>query len=562
MICSKCGNEFQGTSCPKCDSPAILVNASDYEKRKREWEEREKLKNAEEAKKQRNKEDIRRIAVEIANTDYKKAMASNANIFVRFAVKHRKLITVFATVIILAVVAVFTGIKMMAAKNMQIYVSDGSYIYKGTVANDALCKKDDIVYNSAQTKAFSWEIPNGVDKNSVISSMCSDNGKYFAAVEYKGEKVSVSGNASYSEDTIGESGSAAVNGNALSEGIYTVYAWKKGGQPYIAASDKNEKTLYNISDDGILVFTDTEYMNEGAVHAISLNSADISEERSVVHSENISEFLLTGKYGVWLTTDGALCYGEPGAEGFVKLAENVRQIYAQTGVSVYSHDNGCIQDKKMSSFIYGTVDNEFIKLDMSDVKKIKKKFLFAGDGLAENIIYESGYGCAYTISREGIVRITDIPVKDNVEDDGTRRTERIDGILTVSDFFYDEDKSGFYYAGESGELIRVLHGKNDSFNKDVILSGVAGRTVKEVMGTHEAFTCIAGENLYYVQPDKKEPVLIKSGVSPNTLIQSAVSGRKIYYVHEGILYSVPVNGETSGEIGKVKEIWLGSINLK
>ena len=54
MICSKCGNEFQGTSCPKCDSPAILVNASDYEKRKREWEEREKLKNAEEAKKQRN----------------------------------------------------------------------------------------------------------------------------------------------------------------------------------------------------------------------------------------------------------------------------------------------------------------------------------------------------------------------------------------------------------------------------------------------------------------------------------------------------------------------------
>ena len=38
MLCTKCGQEYEGSQCPRCDGPVILVNNSDYLARRKAYE--------------------------------------------------------------------------------------------------------------------------------------------------------------------------------------------------------------------------------------------------------------------------------------------------------------------------------------------------------------------------------------------------------------------------------------------------------------------------------------------------------------------------------------------
>ena len=125
MICPKCGNEFEGTTCPKCNSPAILVNASDYERRRREWEEREKQKNSEEQKKQKNRDDVRRVAKKIADTDYSQLVSSNAGRAAGFASRNRRILAMAGAVIAAAIVIIVLINAVTASGKNIFYVSNG-----------------------------------------------------------------------------------------------------------------------------------------------------------------------------------------------------------------------------------------------------------------------------------------------------------------------------------------------------------------------------------------------------------------------------------------------------
>ena len=41
MICAKCGTEYEGSQCPKCEGPVIKVNNSDYLARRKAYEEKQ-----------------------------------------------------------------------------------------------------------------------------------------------------------------------------------------------------------------------------------------------------------------------------------------------------------------------------------------------------------------------------------------------------------------------------------------------------------------------------------------------------------------------------------------
>ena len=45
MLCTKCGQEYEGSQCPRCDGPVILVNNSDYLARRKAYEEKQALKD-------------------------------------------------------------------------------------------------------------------------------------------------------------------------------------------------------------------------------------------------------------------------------------------------------------------------------------------------------------------------------------------------------------------------------------------------------------------------------------------------------------------------------------
>ena len=41
MICPKCGQEYEGDKCPRCNGPEVIVNNADYLKRKMAYEEKQ-----------------------------------------------------------------------------------------------------------------------------------------------------------------------------------------------------------------------------------------------------------------------------------------------------------------------------------------------------------------------------------------------------------------------------------------------------------------------------------------------------------------------------------------
>lgn len=564
MICPKCGNEFEGTNCPKCDAPAILVNASDYERRRREWEKRQKLKNEEEGRKRRNREDIQRIAAELANTDYKKVISSGTNSFAGFIIKHKKSVIAALVLVILAFAAVFAGIRIYVSANSQLYVSDGSSIYKGEPGNpaNALCAADEPVYNKKRTTAYMLNLPDGIDKNKIISSMCSDNGRYFSALAYEENEKYDNRTVNQTQPLIGESDSTAVNGNALSEGTYTLYAWAANQNYYVVSSDKREKTIQNVSDDGILVFTDTEYMNEGVIRSVSLKTSDIAHGGAqLMYSEDVSEFLMTKECCVWLENDGSLYKRALGGNASaVRLAEDIKQIYAGTEENIYSHKNAELQPDKIKSFVYANMQGEFVRVDISGKNSTADKYLFTSGDKVEYIIYESGYGCAYAFSRDNLKRYTQIPVNAGGQDNKERKTETVSAVLTAKDFFYTKSSAALYFVNDKGTLTKLVHKGKSKFGEEEILNGVSAGTLNPVLAEDNAFSCIADGRLYYVKAGQDKAVLIKENISANEPVQVCFSGGKIYTIVSGTLYSMPKDGGDARDIGKAREIWIGRIS--
>ena len=41
MLCPKCGVDYEGNSCPRCNGPEILINNEDYLRRRKAYEEKQ-----------------------------------------------------------------------------------------------------------------------------------------------------------------------------------------------------------------------------------------------------------------------------------------------------------------------------------------------------------------------------------------------------------------------------------------------------------------------------------------------------------------------------------------
>ena len=70
MICAKCGTEYEGSQCPKCDGPVIKINNSDYLARRKAYEEKQaKLKRKEVPGKDRTDRITRRLYPALARRE-------------------------------------------------------------------------------------------------------------------------------------------------------------------------------------------------------------------------------------------------------------------------------------------------------------------------------------------------------------------------------------------------------------------------------------------------------------------------------------------------------------
>ena len=149
MLCTKCGQEYEGSQCPRCDGPVILVNNSDYLARRKAYEEKQALKerSASSDKKEESQSDYgqalaKRVqAIKKQSQNRSKADSRKQNVgkagggrndnqekpqirIARHKVNKRmKMIAAALIAVVLIGVAAFGIYKLATKKNYALYVS-------------------------------------------------------------------------------------------------------------------------------------------------------------------------------------------------------------------------------------------------------------------------------------------------------------------------------------------------------------------------------------------------------------------------------------------------------
>lgn len=212
MLCTKCGQEYEGSQCPRCDGPVILVNNSDYLARRKAYEEKQALKDrsASSDKKEKSPSDygqelIKRVQVKKKQNsnkadnqrkmdkqqkgndkdNHEKREQSKVRIARRKVNKRMKMTAAALAVLMIVCAAAFGIYKLATKKNYALYVSYNGKIYDiAGLDSNYVCDEDKAVFAADGKTFYTPQWPEDIDSDKNIISMASDNGKYFVTVTY------------------------------------------------------------------------------------------------------------------------------------------------------------------------------------------------------------------------------------------------------------------------------------------------------------------------------------------------------------------------------------------
>ena len=303
MLCTKCGQEYEGSQCPRCDGPVILVNNSDYLARRKAYEEKQALKersassdkkeesqsdygqalakrvqaikkqsrNKTESKKQssgktgnkkqsqnRRKADNRKQNVGKAgggrNDNQEKPQIRIAR---RQINKRMKMIAAALIAVLLVGAAAFGIYKLATKKNYALYVSYNGKIYDiAGLDSNYVCDESNAIFAADSKTFYTPQWPEQIDSEKTILSVASDDGKYFVTVTYD---------------------------ESNSSGRYSMYIWNKD-ECVLVSEDNLQKEIMYISDDGLVIYTNINIINdEGSTNGTSLAMSSIKEVKK--HAE-------------------------------------------------------------------------------------------------------------------------------------------------------------------------------------------------------------------------------------------------------------------------------------
>jgi len=530
MKCPKCGNEYEGASCPQCKGAKIVINDDEYLRRKKEWEENGKilgvkvnkdpldihtpnldeeveLKFPEIEKVNIEIEKIKDIVSKNINIKKKKAPKNgsknknknkNYKSIKAFMKKNWLKASIFFMTLIIVIIA-GTGIYGLYKRfNMTLYIvgTDGRICTGGALENKLISNVSDVIFSLDGESFYEEKLPTEISDKTVISSYASDNGDYFVAQVY--DNVS----------------------------IYSLYVWNNAGVKKVIEGT-NEKEVKYISDSGKVLFTDITYLYEGAVSNIALYeydaaaSADKSSEKGVLSliEQNIrSQYLyLKNNTLVYLNSSNKLY-----TVNFAKLTdktlvgENIKDIY---GVStktdgLYSNSTAIVKASgKNETFIYSQSGEYFYY----DVSSKTTTYLFNSTLSGVEILYDKSRGDVYCISMSNISFGT---VKNDI---GAVLTS-LDDIGSTEDKCYYPDSSTLVYVTKDGQLVSTNKG-----NKTLIRSGVSSVSLNIVRNS-SGITYISDGVQYYRSSLTAAEIKLQDLEAGNDTSQSLVYKNYIYFM--------------------------------
>ena len=384
MLCTKCGQEYEGSQCPRCDGPVILVNNSDYLARRKAYEEKQALKDrsASSDKKEKSPGDygqelVKRVQKRTSqnkrkndtgrqnrNNNIKAGEDTKEHSKVRIARrkvnKRMKMIAALIVVLIITGAAAFGIYKLATKKNYALYVSYNGKIYDiAGLDSNYVCDEKNAIFASDSKTFYTPEWPEQIDSDKNILSVASDNGRYFVTVTYDENKTSRK---------------------------YSMYIWNKDECVLVTEDDLQKEIVY-ISNDGKVIYTNNNVINdEGSTNGTSLAMSSIMEVKK--HSEaqttliegNLNKaYVYEAKHIiVCLTNAGSLyTYDYERKEKPVTVADTVMQIWpaSENTSGVYTGNADSLNTRKdVDAFLYSKSDGVYYySCKDAAVHKIDKK---------------------------------------------------------------------------------------------------------------------------------------------------------------------------------------------
>ncbi len=587
MLCTKCGQEYEGSQCPRCDGPVILVNNSDYLARRKAYEEKQALKDrsASSDKKEESPSDygqelakrvqaiktksqskIKQSQDKIKQSQNKikqnqnKLKQGKAEIkqshdkikhtqddgvaggsrddnqekpqvrIVRAGINKRvKMIAAALIAVVLIGAAAFGIYKLATKKNYALYVSYNGKIYDiAGLDSNYVCDEKDAIFAADSKTFYTPDWPEQIDSDKNILSVASDNGKYFVTVTYDESRSSKK---------------------------YSMYIWNKEECVLVTEDDLQKEIMY-ISDEGQVIYTNINIINdEGSTDGTSLAMSSVKEAKKHLEAQttliegNLNKaYVYESKHIiVCLTNDGSLyTYDYESKEKPVTVADAVMQVWPVSGdtVGVYTGNADSLNTRKdVDTFLYSKSDGVYYySCKDAAAHMIDKKT----DADADYII-DKNNSLIYRLSGS---TLTSAPYKDGKAGDYTD----IDSMTKEKNYIYNSADSEIVYVNADNKL-RVV----DNNKVTDIASDVSAGSLSKVYNKSRAITYIADNNQYYMDSLKGKAVLIfEADTNTGTQGTHFYKNRIYSYDSDNILYSNTLKGNGSSQIGYVERLWLGT----
>lgn len=547
MICPKCGQEYEGDKCPRCNGPEVIVNNADYLKRKRAYEEKQAGKGSASSDKETSEnntadvknggqkevlpdEMFRRLkesgskfaqdAVEKTASQAKKAVKGKKKLIVR--------IIAAAIVLMLAFLAGFGIFKLATRKNYVLYMKYNNKIYNvAGIDSKLVCSEDDIVFEADNNSFYMPEFSDEIDKNNIIQKMASNQGKYFTAITY---------------DSV--------------EDKYTLFVWNNSMSLRLAESSNKKEILY-ISDKGTIIYKDTQVVNDqGALGQTSLmvSKLDKSKDGDVhgviteVESSLANVYIYSAKNTIIYNSTGNVLYtlNYDKDEKKKEISEDAKNIYALTSKSSvrYSYKANLVnQSDKAEGFIYSVNGNCYYHSISS--KNTEDMFIGKFNGSGVELIYDKDY--VYVIN-SGQVSYA------SVKKDVTPVFTVVSKLGGASDYVFLELADTIAAVDENNNLISISSGKVKT-----IAENITDGSLSIVKNTSSELTYIRDNVQYYKKSLTADEVKMTDVGSDADTVSTLFYKNKLYYYNsDKKLCSCTVKGKNGSVVGDVERFWLGT----
>lgn len=559
-ICPKCGQEYEGDRCLKCEGPKIIINDNDYLERKKAYEKKQAdiEKSASSHKKDNSINDELLQTVKKIKDDSKKKISltrkktsadkrdgkestdkknkDNA-INIRKAtlsIKKKKQIFVVSVAAAIALIAAagFGIYKLATRKNYVLYMSSNDKIYNvSNLESSYICDKKDAVFTCGKNTFFTPEWPSAIDKSQVVDSMASDSGKYYAAVTYDSTK------AEYS-----------MTGWVGSGKVTKIYS-------NVESDNLLRKDIKYISDDGIVIYSQTEVINDyGKSGAISLYMSVINKSNSQEGTESGNQSIISldirdayiypeDNKVIYYTTGNGLYLYDYEKRSRVLIADDVTDVCAMSDSyeNTFVHGAHKVNQLSAANAIVYRVDNEYIYYNIENGGHIS-----FGDNILSNaeFAYDKKNSSVYIIDGTNLyyAAITDGVVSEK---------KQIDKFGNTANYLYRNSSEEFIYINSEGRLMIA--------NKDKVKQlddGVSEGSLDTVGNTDNGITYTKNEKRIYRKSPSSGNVELE-GTSSETSKIYFYKNRLYYYTSDGTLCSSTVKGKDYNQIGNVDMLWLG-----